>query len=257
MRRIAWLLALSLTIAPMASAIDLVGTWYVLVHYRDDASGKPDAMRWEDRIWVFERSGDDLVWKDFPIVVFSDDEGRFERTRTGYSRVIGAWEPNPDQRAQIASGLEVNTRGLKIKTLRGSDATGWKSAGSAQATSANIITYAETWGLRDPSGKPVFLRNETLGSAGMESLEGGARYETERVAADGSELSGSFERDGSRHGSFRLLRAGAVSDVGKDGRTPNEKMRERIEQQIREQLTIEGALTPEAVNDALDTKGSQ
>jgi len=226
MRRLGWLFALWFAAAPAASAVDLTGTWYVLVHYKDDASGKPDALRWEDRIWTFEHRGDELVWKEYPIVVFQDDDGRFERSRTGYSRVVGAWEPNATQRAQIESGLEVNTRGSKEKVLRGSDA----------------------------AGKPVFLRNESLGSAAMESLEGGTRYETQSVAEGGSELAGSFERDGSRHGTFRMVRAGAVSNVGKDGKTPNEKMRERIEQQIREQLKIEGALTPEAVNDALDAQ---
>ena len=254
MRRLAWLFALWFAAAPAASAVDLTGTWYVLVHYKDDASGKPDALRWEDRIWTFEHRGDELVWKEYPIVVFEDDEGRFERSRTGYSRVVGAWEPNPGQRSQIQSGLEVNTRGSKEKVLRGSDSAGWKSAESAQPRSANVITYTETWGVRDAAANPVFLRNESLGSAAMESLEGGTRYETKAVAGGGAELSGSFERDGSRHGTFRMVRAGAVSNVGKDGKTPNEKMRERIEQQIREQLKIEGELTPDAVNDALDAK---
>jgi len=254
MRRLGWLFALWFAAAPAASAVDLTGTWYVLVHYKDDASGKPDALRWEDRIWTFEHRGDELVWKEYPIVVFQDDDGRFERSRTGYSRVVGAWEPNATQRAQIESGLEVNTRGSKEKVLRGSDAAGWKSVGSAQPKNANVITYTETWGLGNAAGKPVFLRNESLGSAAMESLEGGTRYETQSVAEGGSELAGSFERDGSRHGTFRMVRAGAVSNVGKDGKTPNEKMRERIEQQIREQLKIEGALTPEAVNDALDAQ---
>lgn len=250
-------LAVLLAIAPAARAVDLAGTWYVLVHYKDDTSGKPDALRWEDRVWVFERDAEKLVWKDYPIVVFEDDEGRFERSRSGYSRVVGAWEPSPGQRAQIQSGLEINTRGAKTKTLTGSDAAGWKTTAGAQPKSANFVTYTEAWGIRDAAGKPVFLRNETLGSAAMESLEGGTRFATESVAEGGAELHGSFERDGSRHGTFRMMRAGVVSNVGKDGKTPNEKQREKIEHLIREQLKIEGALTPEAVNEALDAKAPQ
>jgi hypothetical protein len=123
--------------------------------------------------------------------------------------------------------------------------------------SANFVTYTEAWGIRDAEGKPVFLRNETLGSAAMESLEGGTRFATEGVAEGGAELHGSFERDGSRHGTFRMMRAGVVSNVGKDGKTPNEKQREKIEHLIREQLAIEGPLTPEAVNEALDGKAPQ
>jgi hypothetical protein len=248
-----------LLLATMARAegVDLTGTWYVLVHYKDDVSGKPDAVRWEDRVWVFDRSGDKLEWKDYPIVVFQDDEGRFERSRRGYSRVVGAWEPDPGQLAQIKSGLEINERGSKKKTLVGSDAAGWKSVASEQPKAANYVTYSETWAVKDAASKPAFARNESLGSAGMESMEGGTLFKTDSVADAGAELRGSFERDGTRHGSFRMLRAGAVSNVGRDGKTPNEKQRERIEALIREQLKTEGELTPDAVNKALDAQEAQ
>jgi hypothetical protein len=250
---LAGLLALATTAA--AESVDLTGTWYVLVHYKDDTSGKPDAMRWEDHVWVFSRSGDKLEWKDYPIVVFQDDEGRFERTSRHFSRVIAAWEPNPGQLAQIHAGLEINERGSKKKTLAGSDAAGWKSLASAQAQGANYVTYTETWGVKDAAGKPVFLRNESLGSSDMGSMEGGTVFKTESVSAD--ELRGSFERDGTRHGTFRMLRAGAVAQVGQDGKTPNEKQREKMESLIREQLKIDGELTPDAVNRALDAQDPQ
>lgn len=235
-----------------ASAVDLSGTWYVLVHYTDDASGKPDAMRWEDRIWVFERSGDGLSWTDYPIVVFADESGRFERSRRGMSRVVGAWEPSPEQLSQIRSGLEVNTRGSKVKTLAGSDAQGWKSVASATPQSANTLTYVESWGVRDVTGNPVFLRSETLGGAGIDSLEGGTRYETQSVGD--AELRGRFDRDGSRRGTFRMLRAGTVRNLSTEGKTPNEKLRERIENEVRQQLQIEGEITPDAVDRALDAQ---
>jgi hypothetical protein len=252
MRRFLFLLAGLLALAPMASAegMDLSGTWYVLVHYKDDVSGNANAMRWEDRVWVFDKSGDKLEWKDYPIVVFQDEEGRFERTRRGYSRVIAAWEPDAGQLAQVKSGLEINTRGMKSKSMVGSDAAGWKSTAGAQPQGANYITYVESWAIKDAAGKPVFARNESLGSTGMETMEGGTIFKTES-AADG-ELRGSYERDGTRHGTFRMLRAGAVRPVGSDGKTPNEKQREKMEALIREQLKIDGDLTPDAINKALD-----
>lgn len=253
MRLAVLLLALALLPAPArAEGVDLSGTWYVLVHYKDEISGKPDAMRWEDRIWVFQRDGEKLQWTDYPIVVFQDDEGRFERTRRGYSRVIAAWEPSPGQAANIQSGLQINTRGSKSKTLAGSDAAGWKSLATAQPQSASTITYNEVWGVKDlAAGKPVFQRNESLGSAGMESLEGGTSYRTE--TASPTELRGSFDRDGTRKGTFRMMRAGSVMQLATD-ETPNEKQRERIESQIREQLKLEGDLTPDAINKALDAE---
>lgn len=234
-----------------AEGVDLSGTWYVLVHYKDEVSGKPDAVRWEDRIWIFEKKGDQLEWKDYPIVVFDDDEGRFERSRRGYSRVVGAWEPSPGQRSNIEQGLRINTRGSKTKTLAGSDAAGWKSQAAAQSPSANVVTYTETWGVRNAATKPVFLRNESLGSATLEALEGGTVFETENVAP--AELRGRYDRDGTRKGTFRMVRSGPVQALESD-KTPNEKQRERIESLIREQLGSEGELTPDAINRALDAQ---
>ena len=251
MRRLALLAFALLAAAPaaFAQAVDLTGTWYVLVHYKDEVSGKPDALRWEDRIWVFEKNGDKLEGKDYPIVVFDDDEGRFERSRRGYSRVVAAWEPSPAQRANIEAGLHINTRGSKSKTLAGSDAAGWKSVASPQAQGANVVTYSEIWGVKDAASKPVFLRNESLGSGAMEALEGGTVFKTESVAP--GELRGTYDRDGTRKGTFRMVRAGPVQQLATD-KTPNEKQRERIEEQIREQLKLDGELTPDAINKALD-----
>jgi hypothetical protein len=101
-------------------SVDLIGTWHVLVHYRDDHTVRPEQERWEDKAWVFERSGSRLRWTEYPIVVFSDETGRFERRQTGqYARVLHAWEPNAKQLEDIRRGLEYNTRGSKSKTLRG------------------------------------------------------------------------------------------------------------------------------------------
>ena len=57
-RRASWhlagvLCATALVTSPLATAaapsLDLMGTWYVLIHYRDEATGAPDADRfgWE------------------------------------------------------------------------------------------------------------------------------------------------------------------------------------------------------------------
>ena len=77
MRRALFALLLAATLPAPALAIgadDLVGAWYVLVHYQDSATENADAKRWEDRIWVFEKAGDQLRWTDYPIVVFDDDQ---------------------------------------------------------------------------------------------------------------------------------------------------------------------------------------
>ncbi|MDH3213271.1 MAG: hypothetical protein OEM05_12370 [Myxococcales bacterium] len=224
-----WLAALAVLFGAVPSgaepSVDLVGTWHVLVHYRDDHTVRPEQERWEDKVWVFERSGSRLRWTEYPIVVFSDETGRFERRETGqYARVLHAWEPNAKQLADIRRGLEYNTRGSKAKTLRGSDVKGWASQKRAGAASASVITYTETWLIDGMPTRPVFTRLDVMGSARTENVEGVTKYVTVEVGAGGDVLRGTFERDGSRHGTFRMLRAGVVTMV-KD-RTQSERQRE-------------------------------
>ncbi len=226
-RAFAWLAggALALLAAP-GWASSLEGTWHVLVHYRDADVPHPERERWEDRVWVFEREGERLTWTDYPIVVFEDDDGRFEAFGSNRQvRTLHFWEPNEAQLAQIRSGLEVNPRGSKRKSLRGSDASGWRSAGGPRAGSASVITYSETWAVETPADLPVFVREDELGSGRAMGVEGRTEYRTETVDGSGSVLRGRYERDGTRHGTFVLRSAGAVSPVRGSGLTPNERVR--------------------------------
>ena len=221
MRRV--LLALLLLASPSAALAigsdDLVGAWHVLVHYQDSSAENKDAKRWEDRIWVFEKQGDQLRWLDYPIVVFEDDSGRFENlSGNRASRVLDYWEPNEKQQAQIESGLAINSRGSRNKSLRGSDAKGWSSAGRGGGyQSARIITYEETWTLDGLPDKPRFLRQDSMGAAGSEQLEGKTLYETTTIEDGGKLLRGKYDRDGTRVGTFRMQKSGAVHSVDEGG----------------------------------------
>jgi hypothetical protein len=210
-----------------SDGVDLIGTWHVLVHYRDDHSAHPDLERWDDRVWVFARSGSRLRWTEYPIVVFSDSSGRFEKLGTSRaSRVLHAWEPNGKQLAEIRSGLQYNTRGSKSKTLRGSDAEGWASQRRSGAVSASVITYTENWIIEGMPALPVFTRNDVMGSARTENVEGVTQYATLEVEAGSDVLRGSFERDGSRHGRFRMMRSGEARVVEGSGKTQGERFLE-------------------------------
>lgn len=234
-------LAAALCAGAPAAAVDLVGTWHVLVHYKDSAAGNPDAERWEDRIWVFAREGERLRWIDYPIVVLQDDSGRFE----GRSRVLAYWTPNAAQAAELAAGPKVNSRGSKSKTLRGSDEAGWKST-SAQQRSVSFITYEEHWSIENPAGAPIFTRTDILGGGGADDAEGRTRFAASEVSADGRRISGSYSRDGTRKGTFTLTRVGAVQSLSTEGPTPNEKMQERVREELMRRLE-EGTLPGEDV----------
>ena len=194
---------------PASAQLDLAGTWHVLVHYTDQNTANPDRMRWDDRVWELERKGNDrLAWIEYPIVVFSDETGRFERRATGqHARVLGAWEPNDGQLANIRRGLKINTRGVTEKRLRGSDEQGWSTSGRARRGSASVLTFEKSWRIEDPTGLPRFIQEDTLGGAGGTEAEGVTRYETTEVEPDGSLLRGSFDRDGTRRGTFVMRRS--------------------------------------------------
>ena len=222
------LLVLLLLVAPAAAEeVELAGTWHVLIHYTDDNTSHPDQQRWNDRVWVFERKGDRLIWKEYPIVVFSDETGRFERLGSGqYARVLGAWEPSETQLRNIEAGLRFNSRGAKKKSLRGSDAEGWGTANRTRPGSASVITYHEDWRIEGLPAAPVFLHRDVMGSARSETMEGLARYQATSVEEGGRRLRGSYERDGTRHGSFVMRRSGKLAEVGTGD--PMERLRQRI-----------------------------
>jgi hypothetical protein len=213
--------------AKPSEPIELVGTWHVLVHYTDDHGADPEAMRWEDRVWVFEPAGSRLRWTDYPIVVFRDKSGRFEALGSNRARrVLHAWEPNDDQRAQIESGLEVNPRGRKSKTLRGSDAEGWRTRARSTPASASVITYTENWSITGMPERPVFERVDVLGSGLTEGMDGVTRFATSEVEPGGRVLRGTFERDGTRHGTFRMTLAGPVRGVEGSRKSEGERVYE-------------------------------
>ena len=240
----AGLAALSVSTLSASAAraeLDLLGSWFVLIHYRDSQTANPDADRWADKVWKLEMKGSRLQWSEYPIVVFSDASGRFGAVAGNpRARMLVSWEPSPRQLQEIADGPRVNSRGSKTKSLRGSSKRGYESVGRATVASAMTVSYQETWSIENPSGLPVFTFEDSLGtSAALATGRGSAasgrtRYTTLEVSPDGNQISGSYTRDESKQGTFRLIRAGAPRALESDGRTPNEKLRDRLEQQMRE-----------------------
>lgn len=220
-------------------AVDLIGSWYVLIHYRDSFTANPDSDRWDDKLWTFEKKGSRLQWTEYPIVVFHDRDGRFGPVAGNpRARILHAWEPNAAQQSEIDRGLPVNQRGSKRKSLRGSPTRGYKSFSVQRTISAATVGYVETWSIDSPASLPVFTRDDALGTeAALASRDqdgvasGRTRYTTLEVSADGRVLSGKFSRDENRIGSFSMQRAGTPKDLESDGRTPNEKAADRFMRQ--------------------------
>jgi hypothetical protein len=232
---------------PARAEFDVLGTWFVLAHYRDSMTANPDADRWEDRVWLIEKSGSRLKWTDYPIVVFNDGSGRFAPLGGNpRARVLDKWEPNDSQMREIKQGPQVNSRGSKTKTLRGSAKRGYKTSGSLRTASAFTVGYQETWSIEDPTGVPTFIRDDSVGTeaslatSGESVVSGRTLYKGLEVSADGNVISGSYARDDNKLGSFRLIRAGHPRGVETDGRTPNEKAADRAREQFQAAAREEG-----------------
>ena len=228
--------------APAAAAPpDLLGTWHVLVHYKDRVTNNPDTERWEDRIWVFKTEGSRMVWIDYPIVVFDDKSGRFDNSSGRNARVLQFWEPNGGQLSEIREGLSINQRGSRTKTLKGSPTQGWTSAKRRRGyQSLNVITFEETWTIEMKGDLPTFIRDDVMGSASTESVEGRTLYVTETIEDGGNLMRGRFERDeGARAGTFRLMRSGESRSVGSSGKSLTDRAAsgERLNQMLAAQLT--------------------
>jgi hypothetical protein len=197
-----------------AFGLELAGSWHVLVHYTDAESAEPEQPRWTDEVWVFEPQEGRVRWVSYPIAVFADETGRFERDAAGrYARIPHFWRPNAAQRADIADGLRVGARGARSKTLRETPAGSWSSAPAGGAPSASVLSYAEVWRVDAPTALPVFSRADSLSGVAADGLEGLTRYTTRAVRDGGDVLEGRFQRDDSRSGSFRMRRCAAVEVV--------------------------------------------
>ncbi len=219
---LAWLLVPGSALAE-GELSSLEGTWYVLIHYTDPSTANPDALRWKDLVWTFRPSGSRLEWTEYPIVVFSDQQGRFERGAAGLSRVLAAWEPTDAQWEYLQKGPRVNPRGSRSKTLRGSDAEGWHSRRPRRSLSASVVQYEERLSIEGLPERPVFTRDDVLGAGAREEAEGRTRYAVEELS--GREMRGRYQRDESQRGQFRMRRVGSVRDLEESPGTVTERQR--------------------------------
>jgi hypothetical protein len=195
---IAFLLA-----AQAARGIELEGTWYLLVHYRDASSSNPDALRWEDRVWHFQRDGERLLWTDYELVDFVDARGRFERDR----RVVGPWEPSRSQRREIERGLFANPRGARVLALEETEDGGWETRADADALrkSHSALSFGLAGSVARSRDLPIFRIDEMLHRPDSLTSLSHTVMTTKTASQSGDRLTGSYTRSGARAGSFRMV----------------------------------------------------
>jgi hypothetical protein len=130
--------------------------------------------------------------------------------------VLAAWEPNAEQQRTIDAGPRVNRRGMRTKTLRGSDARGWRSPRRpAGGFSATTLTYQENLTIEGLDALPRFAREDVLGNTPDAPDRGGTFYTVERIEGDGRVMKGRYQRDDRQTGTFRMWRTEPVRGLGR------------------------------------------
>ena len=98
------------------------------------------------------------------------------------------------------------------------------------------MSYVQHWSIRDPGRRPTFRREDTLGSARTESIDGVTEYATTEVEDSGDVLRGTFERDGTRHGTFRMTRAGTARGVKGRNKSDGQRFHDAYLDELRSAL---------------------
>ena len=200
-----------------SEAPSLLGTWYVLIHYRREESPYPRRWYWDERVWTFHREGDTLAWTEYTLVKFEDQKGRFEHLRTSRARrLLGAWTPNRRQRLQLETGIGVIGRGSRRKLLTGDATVGWKSAVLEHGAAPGQKGYAEDWRIDVLEGLPEFRLTTQLQHWGGARELGASIYRAEEKDRRGAELRGTYLSGDDRRGRFRMMPTRIEAVLGVD-----------------------------------------
>ncbi len=224
-RALAVLSMSALWLAPTARADEavfptaLLGSWHVLIHYRDAGAAHPEQWHWEDRVWELRSDGDRVVWSEHLLVRFVDESGRFTDLGTNRAaRVAGAWQPNERQAVQIASGLQVVGRTHRSRTLARAPDGAWRTPEGSGALSGltGDSVYTSSWSVEPRPDRLALVQVDEVRSAtGVERL-GETVYTLERRASPprGSGIwTGEYARDATRRGRVFLRPTKIASGV--------------------------------------------
>ncbi len=185
------------------SALDLSGEWYVLVHFRDDRSEEASIEKFDDFAWSIQHSDGKLRLKNFPYVMFTEEQ---ERVRREAMRQHRHWAPTPGMWGRIQKSIKVSSRAASTKTLRGSRGQSYESLPPMGGGSANTISFTRDWKISfSPERIEIRITDSLSGGMGMEGMEDSIFYVVTEQAADG-DLRGTY-REPHKKGTFRMVRS--------------------------------------------------
>ncbi len=182
--------------------LDLSGEWYVLIHYKDERSEDKSVIKFKDFAWSIHQTPRRLVWERYPYVLFDEE---LELVRRHAMNEHLPWEPDERIWKGIREAIEVSSRAMSKKRLEGSVEEGFSSR-PPRAGGMGTLTFSRNWEVTfAASSVRIEIVDSLSGSHGLAGLEERPTFEILEPLAPG-ELRGRWS-EGSRRGSFRMLRA--------------------------------------------------
>ena len=186
------------------SKLDLGGDWYVLIHYKSDRSEDRSITKFKDLAWTIEQSPNTLTWEEYPYVMF-DENTELVRRHAMVKHL--PWEPEDSVLSKLRSHVDVSSRAMKRKRMKGNFEKGFRSLPPLMSGGLNILTFTRTWTVVFEPEKVRVQVIDSLasGSEAIGEIEGATVFEiTEKVGEN--EYRGRYAAD-SRRGTFRMLRS--------------------------------------------------
>ncbi len=200
----AWLAAPRFALAEDLSKLDLTGSWYVLLHYKDAKSEDKSLTKFKDFAWSVRQSPTKLEIDEYPYVLF--DEGT-EEIRRADMRGHKPWQPEGLVLDELLLHVDVSTRAMRSKVLEGSTEAGMKSEAPDESSGGGTMNFVRNW---DVTWAPTAVRVTIVdslsgGSAMLGGMEEASVFEIkQRPSPD--ELRGTWS-EGDKSGSLRMIRA--------------------------------------------------
>jgi hypothetical protein len=187
------------------ATLDLSGSWYVLLRFKDSKSADKTIEKFKDFAWAVEQTAQTLTWEYYPYVVFDEEAEQFRRHAMMNHK---HWEPDAGQWKVIKDALPVSARAMSRKRMKGNLEAGFRSLPPLTSGGFNTMTFSRVWDVQyKPEKVQITIVDSLSGSHGLEGMDEAILYAiTERV--DDGEFRGTYT-ESTKSGTFRMVKSKA------------------------------------------------
>jgi hypothetical protein len=210
MRRAAVFVALCLALPGSAfgqeevdlTTLDLSGAWYVLIHFKDQRSEDKGITKFKDFALNLEQTTHTITLEQYPFVLFDEDT---ELVRRQAMRGHMPWAPDEGQVARLHESVDVSTKAVKRKRLKGSVAEGFESLAPLTSGGLSTLSFVQNWDITfQPQTIKIVITDSLSGAGGLGGMEDATVYSIRQRVSD-DELRGTYS-EATKHGTIRMIR---------------------------------------------------